>query len=68
MWNKNEVDGKVDQAKGKAKQVVGNLTNDQKLKDEGAVDEAVGKAQSAVGTVQKKVGTIVEEAGKSLKG
>ena len=31
MWNKNEVDGKIEQAKGKAKQAVGDATNDPDL-------------------------------------
>jgi hypothetical protein len=33
MWNKNERSGKVDQAKGKVKQVVGTLAGDNRLKD-----------------------------------
>jgi len=42
MMNKNERDGKIDQAKGKVKQAVGNLTGNDKLKAEGKVDETVG--------------------------
>ena len=34
MWNKDERDGKIDQAKGKVKQAVGDLTVDQHLKSE----------------------------------
>lgn len=67
MWNKNERDGKIDQAKGKAKQAIGDLTNNQDLKDEGAADEAAGTVQSAVGNVQKKVGNAIENLGKSVK-
>ncbi len=50
MWNKNERDGKIDQAKGRAKQAVGDLTGDEKLKAEGEMDEAGGKVEEAVGT------------------
>ncbi len=67
MWNKNERDGRVDQAKGKVKQAVGDLTGNDKLRNEGQVDETVGKAKTAVGTAQKKVGAAVESIGKAIK-
>lgn len=35
MWNQNERDGKIDQAKGKVKQAVGDLIQDDDLKSEG---------------------------------
>ena len=35
MWNKNERQGTVDQAKGKVKQAVGALTNDDDLRAPG---------------------------------
>ena len=44
MLNKNERAGKIDQAKGKVKQAVGDLTGNDKLKTEGKVDETVGDA------------------------
>ena len=67
MWNKNERDGKLDQAKGKVKQAVGDVTGNDKLKAEGEVDESVGRAKTAVGGVQKKVGAAIESLGKSVK-
>ena len=67
MWNKNERDGKLDQAKGQVKQAVGNLTGNDKLKTEGKVDEAVGKAKTAVGGAQKTVGAAIESLGKAVK-
>ena len=67
MWNKNERDGAVDQAKGKVKQTVGDLTGNDKLKAEGQVDETVGKAKTAVGGAQKKVGAAIEHVGKAAK-
>ena len=48
MWNKNERQGKVDQAKGRVEQAVGTLTRDDRLKAEGQVDEAVGKVEATV--------------------
>jgi len=67
MWNKNERDGNVEQGKGKVKQAVAALTGNDKLKSEGKVDEAVGKAKVAVGGVQHKVGDAMESAGKAVK-
>ena len=67
MWNKNEREGNIDQAKGKVKQAVGDLTGNDKLKAEGRVDETVGNAKTAVGKAQKKVGAAVESIGKALK-
>jgi uncharacterized protein YjbJ (UPF0337 family) len=67
MWNKNETEGKTDQAKGKVKQAVGDLTGNDRLKAEGKVDVAVGKTKAAVGAVQHKVGDAIEGAGKAVK-
>jgi uncharacterized protein YjbJ (UPF0337 family) len=67
MWNKNERDGKADQAKGKIKQAVGDVTGNNKLKTEGQVDETVGKVKTAVGGAQKKVGAAIETGGTAGK-
>ena len=67
MWNKNEVDGKINQAKGRAKQAVGNLTNDDDLKAEGEADEVAGKVQDTVGRGTRKVGEAIEDLGKKVK-
>ena len=67
MWNKNERDGKIDQAKGKVKQAVGDLTGNDKLKAEGKIDETVGDAKTAVGGVQKKVAAAIASVGQAVK-
>jgi uncharacterized protein YjbJ (UPF0337 family) len=59
MWNKNERDGKIDQAKGRVKQAVGDLTANDKLKARGKVDETIGAAKTAVGGAQKKVAAAI---------
>ena len=59
MWNKNEVDGKIEEVKGKTKQVIGHATGDADLKAEGQDEEAAGKVQGAVGGVQRKVGEAI---------
>jgi uncharacterized protein YjbJ (UPF0337 family) len=67
MWNKNERDGKVDHAKGKAKQAVGTLTSDDKLKARGQADETAGKVESAVGKTDHKIGDAVTSVGNAVK-
>jgi uncharacterized protein YjbJ (UPF0337 family) len=47
--------GAVDEAKGKAKEAVGDLTDDDKLKNEGKVDQAKGKVKDAVDRVGDKL-------------
>ena len=53
--DKNRVEGSFDQAKGKVKEGVGNLTGDQKLKGEGKADQAAGKVENAVGSAKDKI-------------
>jgi uncharacterized protein YjbJ (UPF0337 family) len=67
LWNKNEQNGKIDQASGKVKQAVAALTNDDDLKAEGQADETAGKVESAVGQAQKKVGAAIERVGAAVK-
>ena len=67
MWNKNERDGKIDQAKGRAKQAVGDLTGDKKLKAEGELDEAGGKVEEAVGQLQRKTVAAIEKMSDAVK-
>jgi uncharacterized protein YjbJ (UPF0337 family) len=67
MWNKNERNGKVDQAKGKVKQAVGTLTRNEDLKAEGQVDETVGKVEAAVGRTSRKTGDAITRVGKVVK-
>lgn len=67
MWNKDERNGKIDQAKGKIKQAVGGLTNDEDLKAEGRVDETSGKVQEAVGGIRRKAGDLIDDVAKAVK-
>jgi len=67
MWNKNERDGKFDQAKGRAKQAVGDLTGNEELKAEGQMDEAGGKVEEAVGQLQRKTVAAIEKVSDAVK-
>jgi len=56
--------GEQDQAKGRIKQAVGDLADDEEMKREGKADEAAGKAKDAVDQLKKKT----DEAIDSVKG
>jgi len=47
--NKDRIEGSANQAKGAAKEAIGKMTGDAKLKAEGKADKAAGKLQNAVG-------------------
>jgi uncharacterized protein YjbJ (UPF0337 family) len=47
--------GAVDDAKGRAKEAVGDVTGDDELKNEGKVDRGKGKVKDAVDNVADKV-------------
>jgi uncharacterized protein YjbJ (UPF0337 family) len=66
MWNKDEVQGKVDQAKGKVKETVGDLNNDEQLRDEGTADKAAGNVEEAYGKGRRKVGEAIKDLGKKI--
>lgn len=65
--NKDELDGRVDQIKGKVKQATGDLTDNERLHDEGVADEAEGDVQEGFGRARRKVGEAVEDLGDKLK-
>jgi uncharacterized protein YjbJ (UPF0337 family) len=48
-------DGSVDTAKGRVKKAAGELTGDERLKDEGRVDKASGAVKDKVGDAADKV-------------
>lgn len=47
-------DGTIDDAKGRTKEAVGDLTGDEELKNEGKVDRASGKIKDTVGGIADK--------------
>jgi uncharacterized protein YjbJ (UPF0337 family) len=67
MQNSDEMKGKWEQVKGRAKQAAGDLTDDDKLRDEGRGDEALGTVREGVGKARRKVGETIEDIGEDLK-
>jgi len=66
MWNKDEVEGKVDRAKGKIKETAGEVSDDERLRNEGIDDQAAGEVQEAFGKGRRKVGEAVKDLGNKI--
>ena len=67
MWNKDERDGKIDRAKGRVKEAVGDLTGNRDLAAEGRADQTAGEVHEAVGHMRRKVGDAIETIKKAVK-
>jgi uncharacterized protein YjbJ (UPF0337 family) len=65
--NRDELNGKGDQLKGKLKQAAGDLTDNDRLHDDGVADEASGDVQEGFGRGRRKVGEAIEDLGNKLK-
>jgi len=65
--NRDEMKGKTDQVKGKIKQATGDLTDNERLHDEGVADEAAGEVQEGFGRGRRKVGEAIEDIGENIK-
>ena len=65
--NKDEIRGKAKALKGKFKQAAGDLTDNERLHDEGVVDEAAGNTRDAVGRGRRKVGEAIKDIGNRIK-
>ena len=51
-------DGKLDKAKGRAKEAAGDLTGDRDLENEGKVDRASGGVKDVVGNVAERIKSL----------
>lgn len=65
--NRDELEGKFDQAKGGIKEGVGRAIDDRELEQEGKADRASGNVQEGWGTAKRKVGETVEDIGEAIK-
>jgi uncharacterized protein YjbJ (UPF0337 family) len=64
--NRDELEGKFDQAKGTAKETVGRAINDRELEGEGRADQTGGEVQEGFGKARRKVGEVVEDIGEAI--
>ena len=65
--NRDEVEGKFDQAKGALKENVGRAVGDREMEAEGAADRASGNVQEGFGTAKRKVGDAVKDIGDKIR-
>ena len=65
--NRDEMEGKFDQAKGTVKENVGRAVDDQDVEAEGQADRAGGNLQEGFGTAKRKVGETIEDVGDAIK-
>jgi uncharacterized protein YjbJ (UPF0337 family) len=65
--NKDEIEGKAEALKGKIKQAAGDLTDNERLHDEGVADEMSGDTKDTLGRARRKVGEAVEDIGEDIK-
>jgi uncharacterized protein YjbJ (UPF0337 family) len=59
--------GKIDQMKGRIKEAVGVLTDDDSLKNEGKLDQVVGEVKETADRVAEKVKETVAKAVEKVK-
>ena len=64
--NRDEIEGKFDQAKGNVKETVGKAVNDRELQDEGTADRVSGNVKEGVGKARRKVGEAIEDVGNAI--
>jgi uncharacterized protein YjbJ (UPF0337 family) len=65
--NKDELDGKAEAFKGRVKQGAGDMTDNDRLREEGVADEASGEIKEGFGKARRKVGDAIEEVGDKIK-
>ena len=65
--NRDEIEGRSESLKGKLKQAAGDLTDNERLHDEGVADEAAGDTQETLGRARRKVGEAIEDLGENIK-
>ena len=59
--NRDQIKGSLDRLKGKAKLVIGELTNDENLKAEGSVDKLYGLIQKRFGDAKEVVKSKIDK-------
>ena len=67
MKNRDEVEGKKENLKGRIKEAAGTLTGDRDLESEGANERAGGAVQEGLGRARRKVGEAIEDLGEDVK-
>jgi uncharacterized protein YjbJ (UPF0337 family) len=58
--NKNQVKGRTKTVKGKTMEIAGKITGNEKLEQEGRIDQVSGKVESSYGDLKSDVARIVK--------
>ena len=66
ILNKDEVEGKYEQAKGTVKDKVGEITGNERLEAEGEAEHAGGEAQETWGKFKRGVSDAVDSVGEAV--
>jgi len=64
--NNDEVEGKLDQAKGAVKENVGRAIGDRDMETEGIADRAGGNVQEGYGEAKRKTGDAIKDIGDAV--
>ncbi|HEX7863506.1 MAG TPA: CsbD family protein [Variovorax sp.] len=64
--NKDQVAGRVEEAKGKLKEVAGKVVGNEKLEGEGIADQAAGKVQKTYGDIKEKARDAIKSGADKL--
>lgn len=64
--NNDEVEGKVEKAKGSIKDTIGGAIGDREMEAEGEAEHAEGKAQETWGKFKHGVGDAVDAVGDAI--
>lgn len=62
--NKDQINGNVQEAKGKIKEIAGEITNDKSLEFKGKVEQKIGKAQVTYGDAKQNFEKTRKTTGK----
>lgn len=66
--NKDELEGKWEQAKGSVKEGFGNVMGDRRTEVEGEAQQAQGETQEGWGAIKRNVGETLENIGDAITG
>ena len=59
--NKDQVQGRVEDAKGKIKEAAGKVVGNDRLVGEGQVDQLAGKTQAKVGDAKESIKKAIDK-------
>ena len=66
MWNRDEVRGKMDRVTGRVKEEVGDMTDNERLENEGRAERGAGEVQETFGKGRRKIGNAIKDLGHKI--